>query len=231
MLNTPPPPLLLLYDGSDNWVEKVALKTQTESVPCVFLSSASTPHSASHLRPRRGKQPTPGWRQPAETAASREKHANTTAIAGPGGEPVFTLSQPPSGDTHNPSTRFFPRLKETKVYKETPRNQSALKSRRGRSKPNLSDEELVEVLLVCFWSCFCRLQLRLVTVHLETPPGGLRSPGGTELISRFWCGECKQSYQARARWRGTKMLWGVLHRVARILHQHLQPEVSFTRPE
>lgn len=39
----------------------------------------------------RRKRRTPGWTPPTEMAASKEKDANTTVTAGPGGE-IFTFS-------------------------------------------------------------------------------------------------------------------------------------------
>ena len=68
-------------------------------------------------RGRWRRQRTPGWMPRTETAASREKDANTTVIAGPGGEMVVMLAQIPTGSSREPSRRFSERDEKLKKIK------------------------------------------------------------------------------------------------------------------
>lgn len=63
---------------------------------CFASLTAQRQQPASRPRLMRGKRQRPGWTPQTEMAASKEKDANATVIAGPEGELVFMLSQMPS---------------------------------------------------------------------------------------------------------------------------------------
>ena len=100
----------------------------------------------------RGNLRTPGWTRRTGTAASREKDANTTVIAGPGGEPL--------------------------------------------SSWNVSDDEWFTLLFFFWGGAFVDFSAGdKAVLYSKNSSGAWLSVRKTELISIFWCGECKQSYQ------------------------------------